>query len=382
MTDAKGKVSTATGTTVTVQNLPPAVSAGADQVLAGSSVTLRPTFTDPGANDFPWSYSIVWGDGAQQTGTTNSMTTPITGSHSYAPGSYTARVTVTDKDGAAGTDEVKIAVMDPNGVEVFAGAGNISTCGNDWDEATARILDTLPGHVFTLGDAVNPNGTSANYTNCYGPTWGRHKARTVPVPGNHDYDVVGAADYFSYFGAAAGDPAKGYYSFDLGSWHIVVLNNANSATVPYGTGSAQELWLKADLAANTKQCTLAMLHFPAFFSSSDPAWHSSTDVVVPLWVDLYRANVDVVVTGQQYFYERFAPLDESGGPDAVRGVREFSVGTGGYAPSMPSSVAPHSEALSADVGVLKLTLGQGSYLWQFIPAAGMSFTDSGSGSCH
>jgi hypothetical protein len=356
------------------------VNAGADQAVIGTApLNLSARFTDPGATDNPWSYTITWGDGATGSGSTNSQANPITASHPYpAPGQYTARVTVTDKDGGTGFDELLVKVLDPSTVQVFSGAANIASCGTDVDEATAQILDTLPGRVFVLGDNVNPSGSAANYTNCYGPTWGRHKARTNPTIGNHEYDVTGANGYFGYFGAAAGDPTKGYYSFDLGDWHVVVLNN--TASVASGIGSVQEQWLKADLAASTKRCTIAMFHYPLFFSSDDPSWHSASGVL-GIWNDLYQAGAEIVLNGQQYDYERFAPQDPGGNADP-RGIREFNVGTGGYATALPTSIAPNTEAVSDAYGILKLSLGPDSYTWQFIPAGGSTFTDSGSGNCH
>ena len=382
VTDSRGAASAPATTTVTIANIAPTVNAGPDQaVVAGAPVSLRATFSDPGPTDYPWTYTIAWGDGATDGGSTNTQANPITGSHVFAaPGHYTARVTVTDKDGGAGFDDLVVTVLDPSSVQVFSGAGNIATCGTDVDEATAKILDNLPGSVFVLGDNVNPSGSAANYTNCYDPTWGRHKARTHPTIGNHEYDVVGASGYFGYFGAAAGDPTKGYYSFDLGDyWHVVVLNN--TASVASGAGSVEEQWLKADLAASSKRCTLAMFHYPLFFSSDDPSWHSASGVI-PIWNDLYAAGAEIVLNGQQYDYERFAPQDPGGNPDPARGIREFNVGVGGYATAMPSSIAPNTEAVSDAYGVLKLTLGPDTYTWEFIPAAGGTFTDSGSGSCH
>jgi len=198
--------------------------------------------------------------------------------------------------------------------------------------------------------------------------------------GNHEYDVPGANGYWGYFGTAAGDSGKYYYSFDLGSyWHVIVLNN--TAAVNSGAGSVQEQWLKADLAASTKPCTIAMFHFPLFFSSDDPSWHSASGVL-PIWNDLYAAGADVVLNGQQYDYERFAPQDPGANADSARGIREFNVGGGGYATSMPASIAPNTEAVSDAFGVLKLTLGPDSYIWDYIPAPGYTFTDHGSGNCH
>jgi uncharacterized protein YjdB/PKD repeat protein len=380
--DAKGLSSTPASTSVNVSNVPPTVNAGPDQsVVGGTALNLLATFADPGTTDNPWSYTIAWGDGVTDGGSTNTQANSISASHMYpAPGRYTARVTVTDKDGGVGSDDILIKVLDPATVQVFSGASNIASCGTNEDEATAQILDGLPGTVFALGDNVNPSGSAANYTNCYTPTWGRHKARTRAVVGNHEYDVAGANAFYTYFKPTVGDSAKYYYSFDLGSyWHVIVLNN--TASVANGAGSVEEQWLKADLAANTKPCTIAMFHYPLFFSSDDPTWHSASGVL-PFWSDLYAANAEIVLNGQQYDYERFAPQDPGANLDPARGLRSFNPGTGGYATSMPTSIAPNTEAISDAFGVLKLTLGPDSYIWDFIPTPGSTFTDHGSGNCH
>jgi uncharacterized protein YjdB len=379
--DSKGLSSSPVSTSVTIGNVAPTVNAGPDQsVVGGTPLSLPVTFSDPGATDNPWSYAIVWGDGATDAGSTNTQN-PISASHVYSgPGRYTAHVTVTDKDGGVGSDDIAVKVLDPATVQVFSGASNIASCGTDEDEATAQILDGLPGTVFVLGDNVNPSGSAANYTSCYTPTWGRHKARTRAVVGNHEYDVAGANAFYTYFKPTVGDSATYYYSFDLGPyWHVIVLNN--TASVASGAGSVEEQWLKADLAANTKPCVIAMFHYPLFFSSDDPSWHSASGVLA-IWNDLYAAGADIVLNGQQYDYERFAPQDPGANLDPARGIREFNPGTGGYATSMPSSIAPNTEAVSDAYGVLKLTLGPDSYIWDFIPAPGYAFTDHGSGNCH
>ena len=382
VTDSKGLTGAPASTSVSIANVAPTVNAGPDQsVVGGTPLTMQATFSDPGATDYPWVYTITWGDGATDAGTTNTQANGITASHHYpAPGRYTARITVTDKDGGVGSDDIVVKVLDPATVQVFSGASNIASCGTDEDEATAQILDGLPGSVFALGDNVNPSGSAANYTNCYTPTWGRHKARTRAVVGNHEYDVAGASAFYNYFKPTVGDSAKYYYSFDLGPyWHVIVLNN--TASVNSGAGSVEEQWLKADLAANTKPCVIAMFHYPLFFSSDDPSWHSASGVLA-IWNDLYAASADIVLNGQQYDYERFAQQDPGANLDPARGIREFNAGTGGYATGMPTSIAPNTEAVSDAFGVLKLTLGPDSYIWDFIPAPGYTFTDHGSGNCH
>jgi hypothetical protein len=261
--------------------------------------------------------------------------------------------------------------------EVFVGAGQIARCDGTDDEATANLLDNIPGTVYTLGDNVRASGSAADFTNCYGPSWGRHKARTRPAAGDMDYQTSGATGYFGYFGGAAGNPSEGYYSYDLGDWHIVVLNSNTSMVV----GSTQERWLKADLAASTKRCTIAMWHTPRFFSSSTPGWNISSSRKI-LWDDLYAAGAEIVLNGQQHHYERFAPQTPTAVRDDAKGIREFNVGNGGESVGMPTAIANNGEVISTAYGILKLTLGADSYTWEFIPIPGSTFTDSGSGNCH
>jgi 3',5'-cyclic AMP phosphodiesterase CpdA len=271
----------------------------------------------------------------------------------------------------------------PLPAEVILVAGNIATCGTTNDEATAALLDNLPGTIFTLGDNVFPDGSLESYTNCYQPSWGRHKARTYAALGNHEYYTGNAEPSFDYFGSRAGPRDLGYYSLDLGNWHIIVLD-VNDSTVgeikPF-EGSAQEAWLKADLTANSKICTLAMWHNPRFFSSDTLGWTSNA-YVAGLWKQLYDASVDVVLNGQQHDYERFTPLNPTGSPDGVKGIREFNVGTGGESTEAMVAVAQYSEARSDAFGILKLTLDAGGYTWEFVPAVPGQFSDTGAGECH
>jgi len=263
--------------------------------------------------------------------------------------------------------------------QVFVGAGDISSCNNNDDEATTQLLDGISGTVFTLGDNVYPSGAPTSYTNCYDPTCGRHKARTYPVPGNHDYVTPGAPGYFNYFGAAAGDPSKGYYSYDLGAWHIVVLNSNCSAVGGCGAGSPQEQWLRADLAAHPALCTLAEWHHPRF----DSGIYGNNSAMQPFWQALYDYQADVVLNGHDHNYQRFAPQAPTGAADPTQGIREFVVGTGGSSHySFPGTPTPNTEVRNdATFGVLKLTLNATGYDWQFVPVAGSSFTDSGSAAC-
>jgi hypothetical protein len=263
---------------------------------------------------------------------------------------------------------------------VLLAAGDIASCASSGDEATAALLDTLPGTVATLGDTVYEDGTAAQFRDCYDPSWGRHKARTRPAVGNHDYQTPGAAAYFAYFGEAAGDPDKGYYSYDLGAWHVVVLNSNCSQVGGCGPDSPQEQWLRADLAAHPTSCALAYWHHPRFSSG---AQHGDHDNLEPFWRALYDAGADVVLVGHEHHYERFAPQDPSGNADAKRGIRQFVVGTGGKNHYRFDPPMPNSEVRNADTfGVLKLTLRANGYDWAFVPVAGATFTDAGSDACH
>jgi hypothetical protein len=262
---------------------------------------------------------------------------------------------------------------------VLVGAGDIAVCSSlklADPEATAELLDSIAGTVFVAGDLAYPDGTDGNFAKCYDLTWGRHRARSVPAPGNHEYNTPGATDYFNYFGPAAGDPAKGYYSFDLGTWHFVVLNS-NCSVVPCGTGSAQVNWLHADLAAHPATCTIAMWHHPLFSSTV------SSSSVKPFWQELYNAGADLILNGHAHNYERFAPQDPNGAADPTSGIREIIVGTGGESHASFGSTQSNSEVRNSNTfGVLKLTLHPTSYDWQFVPQAGKNFTDSGSTACH
>jgi hypothetical protein len=256
---------------------------------------------------------------------------------------------------------------------VFVGAGDISNCSRTQDEETAKLLDNISGTVFTLGDNVYPDGTTAQFNDCYDPTWGRHKNRTRPSPGNHDYHVNGAAGYFGYFGSAAGDPSKGYYSYNLGAWHIISLNSETSQ----GAGSAQEQWLRADLAANQTVCTLAYWHKPRFSSGQ----HGNISASQALWQALYDYKADVILNGHDHTYERFAPQNPNAQADP-NGIREFVVGTGGAGLYPFPTIQPNSQVRNnTTYGVLKLTLHATSYDWAFVPIAGQTFTDSGNANC-
>jgi hypothetical protein len=267
----------------------------------------------------------------------------------------------------------------PSG-KVIVAVGDIASCSSTADEATANLVGGIKGStVLTLGDEAYPDGTPEEFDQCYKPAWGRFEDRTKPVPGNHEYNTKEAKGYFDYFGKAAGEPSKGYYSYDLYGWHIVALNS-NCEEVGCTATSPQVRWLEADLAKHARTCTLAYFHYPLFSSGKyRPGIHE----VKPLWEALYAADADVVLNGHDHNYQRFAPQDPDGKADPKRGIREFVVGTGGKSLYPIGEPIANSEVDNDETyGVLKLTPHQKSYEWRFLPVEGETFTDSGSARCH
>lgn len=264
-------------------------------------------------------------------------------------------------------------------VAILAGAGDISECDNDRDAATADILEGIDGIVFTLGDNAYENGSARDYEACYGPTWGRPsiKARTRPVVGNHEYRVRGAAGYFAYFGAAAGDPAEGWYAYDAGTWRVYVLNSNCGEVGGCEAGSEQERWLRDDLATNPRDCVVAMWHHPRF-SSGD---HGNNEVMADAWRALQEAGAELVLAGHDHSYERFGPQDAAGNSDEA-GLVQLVVGTGGRDAYAFEEVKPNSLVRATPVyGVLRLELRPNAYTFEFLPIAGTEFTDRGEGTC-
>ena len=267
---------------------------------------------------------------------------------------------------------------------ILVGAGDIASCKDpEGAIATAKLLERIPGTIFTAGDLAYENGSPAEFQNCYDPTWGEFKARTKPALGNHEYVDPTAHGYFAYWGAQGGPAGKGYYSYELGSWHIVALNTNCYSKILGGCaeGSPEETWLKADLAKRPDACVLAYGHH-ALFSSGVFRSHAVHPELKPLWEDLYAAHAALVLAGHEHSYERFAPQDPDGHADPANGIREIVVGTGGRSHDPLGFSLPNSKIRNTDTfGVIKLTLTPGHYTWQFIPEAGKTFTDSGSGEC-
>jgi hypothetical protein len=268
---------------------------------------------------------------------------------------------------------------------VLVGAGDIAGCSSiAGAQATADLIEKIPGTVFAAGDLAYDRGTSAEFGKCYDTTWGRFKGRTRPVPGNHEYYSDSGKAYFSYWGTQAGPGKGGYYSFDLGAWHVIALNTNCDAPGVGGCGvnSEQEKWLKSDLAAHPEACIVAFGHH-ALFSSGLLKKHAIHPELRDLWRDLYAAHTALILAGHEHSYERFAPQDPDGNADSDAGIREIVVGTGGRSHDPLGVPLANSEIRNADTfGVLKLMLSPGKYSWEFVPVDGVEgFHDAGESAC-
>jgi hypothetical protein len=233
--------------------------------------------------------------------------------------------------------------------------------------------------VLALGDNQYEHGSLAQYQASYHPSWGRQLAKTYPSLGNHEYLTDQARGYFDYFGARAGDRSRGYYSFNIGSWHFVALNSNCSRVGGCGPGSPQYEWLRADLASSTASCTAAFWHHPRFSSGN----YGDNSAYQPFWQLLYDDRAELVLNGHDHNYQRYAPMSPSGTRDDARGIREFVVGTGGKSRYAVDPTGTNREvAQGSTYGVIKLTLRPNAYDWRFVPEAGQTFSDSGSTPCH
>jgi hypothetical protein len=266
---------------------------------------------------------------------------------------------------------------DPNDPRYNGGDGTPTACRQ---RATSDLAVRV-GYdaVLLLGDNQYVDGTLAKYQSVFAPTWGRLGSLLRPTPGNHEYLTPGAAGYYDYFGPAAGDRSRGYYSYDLDTWHLIALNSNCAAVGGCGPGSPQLQWLAADLTAQPRACTLAYWHHPRFSSGL----HNSDVTYDAFWQTLYQAGADLVLVGHDHDYERFASQDPAGRADSRYGIRELVVGTGGAEMRQFTTIRPNSEARNAqDFGVVELRLRADGYDWRFLPVAGGTFTDSGSAACH
>ncbi len=361
---------------VTVTSVPVAsvtVSPATVSLQPGQTQQLTATPKDAGGNALS-GRMVTWASGSTAVAT-------VSGSglvSGVAAGSATITATSEGKSGSASVTVTPVAAT-----VTLVGAGDIAECGDATDDSTAALLGRIGGTVFTAGDNAYPDGYYQDYVNCWAPSWGQYQAVVRPAAGNHEYHdsiTSGAADYYRYFfrehGTVVGDSGHYYYSYDLGAWHIVVLNTF----IDMSAGSPQEQWLRADLAASTKQCTLAYMHYARFSSGSV---HGSYSAVQPLWQALYDYGAEIAIAGHDHEYERFAPQTPDGHLDTARGIRAFVVGTGGGGLYSFGTPLPNSQVRNSNTwGVLKLTLADGSYSWEFVPITGQTFTDSGSGTCH
>jgi peptidoglycan/xylan/chitin deacetylase (PgdA/CDA1 family) len=365
------------------------------QTTYGGSVTLSLKPRDPGGSGVTATYYTT--DGSTPTTSSARFTRPFTINQNT-----TVEFFSVDNAGNVESVQTQTVSVQPRTDPVVATAGDIACDptapafnfgqGTATDCRAAHTAPLLEGAdaVLPLGDDQYDCGGTAAFAAGYDPSWGVVKAITHPVPGDKDYATTGGTDcpatagagYYQYFGAAAGDPTKGYYSYDLGTWHVVAINTAPCGDVADTclAGSAQEQWLQQDLATHTSSCTLAYYQNPRFASTASGSGGDPTYQAI--WQDLYQAGVDVVLNGDRHWYERFAPMDASGKADAAHGVREFIVGTGGAGLDTPGTPLATSEVLNNSThGILRLTLHNGSYDWGFVPDEG-TFTDSGTGSCH
>ncbi len=284
-------------------------------------------------------------------------------------GSGQDQAVVDKKDQVAANCEAVDRPAPPVQTYVVAVAGDIAGDGSGDDE-TASVLDRIaPSVVLTTGDNAYPDGTLSEFRLYYAPTWGRHRLRTRPSPGNHDYHTEGASGYFTYFGTRAPAP---YYSFDLGSWHLISLNSEISMSA----GSEQYKWLQGDLATSGAPCTLAFWHKPRFTSGK----YEDFTFTTPVWRLLYAASAEVVLNGHDHNYQRYGLLTPDGAPAPVRGIREFVVGTGGRSLYELSGDMRREAAQARVFGVIQLTLRPSGYDWRFVPVSG-GYSDTGSGIC-
>ncbi len=364
-------------------------------VILGAQVACAPALSAPP----PQTASTVAPLPSPTTASTNTPNAPTNtprpvATNTLTPPTATAAATPAPTMRATTIDPVIVAAgdiaCDPASSAFKDLKGTASAC--HMMAVSDLVLRAKPDAVLTLGDYQYFCGGYAAATKSYDPSWGRFKSITFPVVGNHEYltspeNGVGtgcddsnaaAAGYFKYYGERAGTPGKGYYSFDLGAWHLVALNTQCSSVGGCGAGSPQGKWLQADLEAHPTKCTLAFWHIPLWSSGGRANKNSAAFVK-----DLYDNDADLILTGHDHTYERFAPQDPASKLDLARGLREFVVGTGGADHTHFDEIFPNSEVRDDKTfGALKLTLHPTSYDWEFLPEPGGTFTDAGSQACH
>src|SRR5437879_16307 len=339
----------------------PTVDAGADlRATVGQAVSLTARVAPPGANPSSYRWTLAWGDASVDSGDVGSAGL-ITASHTYAAvGQYAVSLTGRASTGTTANDTTTVFAEAPGTPQVLIGAGDIGECDKVHSAKTAAVIDTTAGTGFTLGDTAYPNGQPSDYTRtdgpgCWSSSWGRFKKRIYPTAGNHEYalrDTTGAG-YFGYFGVAAHEQPTGWYSYDLGAWHIIVLNSSFLESEALGrvlNVNTQLAWLSADLVAHPATCTLAMWHHPHISSGTTHGAHpEETQPTKPFWDTLYAHGADVILSGHEHNYERFAPQTSDGTADATNGIREVVAGTrgGGYdtlaTPRLANREAPTPE---------------------------------------
>ena len=291
-------------------------------------------------------------------------------------GAHVVSVSVSDGQGGVTTRTRALTVYAP-GNQLLA-VGDIGDCSGSGDDATGKRVETLAGAILGLGDYAYPDGSPGDFASCFDPSWGRHKARTRPVAGNHEYETDEAAPYFAYFGASAGSPGAPWRSFDYAGWHVVALDSDCRHVDGCDAGSPQGQWLEADLAAHPSLCTLAYFHHPRFASG----YLGVDDALLPFWQILHAHGVDVILNGHDHAYERFARMSPNGIAEPLRGPRAFVVGSGGAGLDDEDEVEVNREARdSTSYGVLRLVLEPTSYSWEFMGAGPGTFADAGSEEC-
>jgi hypothetical protein len=375
-------------------------AAAADTTPPSTPTNLRVTSASPTAIAIAWNAStddvgvtayIVIRDGTRLARVKAPKTT-YTDTSVAADETHTYRVRARDAAGnrsklskavtasTAATAVVAAAgdiACDPSDPNYHGGSGTSTACRQKY--TSDLLVNGDYDAVLALGDLQYDSGSLSDFNAVYDPTWGRVKSITYPVVGNHEYGQSGASGYFDYFGSRAGARGKGYYSFDLASWHIIAINS-NCGQVSCSANSTQEQWLRADLAAHTNDCTLAMWHHARWSSGHD----GDNTFMQTMWKDLVDGDAEILLSGHSHDYERFGPQDANGNLDTSNGVRQFVVGTGGaFFTGLGTGFDDNSQAHQNDTyGILKLTLNPTSYAWQFVPEAGKSYNDSGTTSCH